>query len=137
MEDAVQRYRAVRGEGDVPALLEVLAPDVEVVSPLSGRIVFRGKDDVRVVLDAVYSSLGQLTWHESVGDGRTRVVLGEARVGGLRMTDAAVLELADDGRIRRITPHLRPWLAVTVFALKMAVKVGPRPGLILRALKRP
>ena len=52
------------------------------------------------------------------------------------MTDAAVLELAPDGRIRRISPHLRPWLAVTLFALKMAVKVGRRPGVVLRALKR-
>ena len=136
MEDAVDRYRAARGEADVAALMEALTPDVEVVSPLSGRLVFRGQDDVRVVLGAVYGTIAQLTWHESLGDGTTRVVLGEARIGPLRMTDAAVLELAPDGRIRRISPHLRPWLAVTLFALKMAVKVGRRPGVVLRALKR-
>ena len=61
MEDAVDRYRAARGEADVAALMEALTPDVEVVSPLSGRLVFRGRDDVRVVLGAVYSTIAQLT----------------------------------------------------------------------------
>lgn len=137
MEDAVNRYRAARGEADVSRLMEALTPDVEVVSPISGRMVFRGQDDARVVLGAVYSSIAQLTWHATVGEGTTRVVLGEARVGPLRMTDAAILELAPDGRIRRISPHLRPWLALTLFALKMAVKVGRHPAVVLRALKRP
>jgi hypothetical protein len=137
VQDAVDRYRAVSDESDVPALMEALTPDVEVVSPISGHMVFRGADDARVVLSAVYASISGLTWHEALGDGATRVVLGEARVGPLRLTDAAVLELADDGRIRRISPHLRPWAAITLLALRLALKVGRRPGVVIRALKPP
>jgi hypothetical protein len=47
-----------------------------------------------------------------------------------------VLELSGDGRIRRIRPHLRPWLAVTVFAIRLGPKVARHPGVILRALRR-
>jgi len=49
-----------------------------------------------------------------------RVVIGEAAVGPFKLGDAMALELAEDGRIRRIRPHLRPWPALTLLALKLA-----------------
>jgi hypothetical protein len=51
------------------------------------------------------------------------------------MTDAMVFELAPDGRIRKISPHLRPWLALTVFAAVLGPKVARRPGSVRRALR--
>jgi hypothetical protein len=134
MEDAVSRYRAASEAGDLDALMETLASDVEVVSPISGRMVFRGHDDVRILLGAVYGSLTGLRWTQTVGDGDRRVVLGEMHVGPLRMTDAMVFELAADGQIRRISPHLRPWLALTLFAALVGPKVARHPGVVRRAL---
>jgi len=58
-----------------------------------------------------------------------RVVIGEAAVGPFKLGDAMALELAEDGRIRRIRPHLRPWPALTLLALKLAASLGrPRGG---------
>src|SRR5690242_1200048 len=102
--------------------MEATTADVEVVSPISGRMVFRGEKDVELLLRAVYGSLRGLKWKESFGDGSHRVVYGEARLLGVRMTDAMVFELAEDGRIRRISPHLRPWLALTLFAIVLGPK---------------
>jgi hypothetical protein len=93
VDDAVARYRAASEANDIDATMAVLAPDAELVSPISGRLVFRGRDDLRVLLTA-------------------------------------------DGRIRRITPHLRPWAALTLLALRLAVKVARHPGLVRRALRR-
>jgi hypothetical protein len=135
VEDAVSRYRAASEANDIDALMQTLAPDVEVVSPISGRMVFSGQDDVRLLLAAVYGSLRGLRWSETVGDGERRVVLGEARVGPVGLTDAMVFELAPDGRIRRISPHLRPWLALTLFAAVLGPRVGRRPGVMWRALR--
>ncbi len=98
-------------------------------------MVFRGSADVRFLLAAVYGSLRDLRWTESLGAGERRVILGEARLLGVQLTDAMVLELAPDGRIRRIGPHLRPWLALTLFALVLGPKVGLRPGVVWRALR--
>jgi hypothetical protein len=135
MDDAVQRYVEASERNDIVAMMEALAPDVELVSPISGRMVFRGADDVRHLLTAVYGSLKGLRWTRTLGDGKHRVAIGEARLLGVRLTDAMVFELAPDGRIRRIGPHLRPWLALTLFALVLAPQVGRRPGMVLRTLR--
>ena len=137
MDDAISRYRVATEAGDVGGFMATLAPDVEVVSPISGRMVFRGEADVRVLLSAVYGSLGDLRWTKELGDGDSRVLVGEARIAGIRMTDAMVFELAADGRIRRISPHLRPWLALTLFALVLGPKVARHPAIVRRALAGP
>jgi hypothetical protein len=135
MDDALGRYREASEANDIDALIETIAPDAELVSPLSGRMVFRGRDDLRVLLGAVYATTSELQWSEEVGEGAARVLIGEFKIGPLRASDAMAFELADDGRIRRIRPHLRPWLATTLFALLL----GPRaryPGVIRRALRQ-
>jgi hypothetical protein len=116
-------------------LMEATTADVEVISPISGRMVFKGQEDVEFLLSAVYGALSDLTWNQEIGDGDHRVLYGEARLLGVRMTDAMVFELAPDGQIRRISPHLRPWLALTLFAMVLGPKVGIRPLVVLRALR--
>ena len=135
MDDALARYIDASERNDIEAMMGTLAPDVELVSPISGRMVFRGEADVRHLLTAVYGSLEDLRWTQTLGDGRDRVAIGEARLLGVHMTDAMVFELASDGRIRRIGPHLRPWLALTLFALVLGPQVARRPGMIWRALR--
>jgi len=135
MNEHLSRYQSASEAGDIDGIMTTLSPDVEVVSPISGRMVFRGQDDVRHLFAAVYGTLRDLRWTQTVGEGSSSVAVGEARVGPVRMTDAMLLELAPDGRIRRVSPHLRPWLALTLFALVLGPKVARRPGVVLRALR--
>lgn len=74
-------------------------------------------------------------WLDSVGEGDPRVAIGEARIGPLTLHDAMVLELAADGRIQRIKPHLRPWAAITLLALMLGPKIARHPGVVRRALQ--
>jgi hypothetical protein len=135
MDDAVARYIEASERNDIEALMSACDPEVELVSPISGHMVFRGEDDVRVLLTAVYNNLKGLRWTRSLGEGKDRVTVGEARLLGVRLTDAMVFELAPDGRIRRIAPHLRPWLALTLFAVVLGPHVARRPGMVWRALR--
>jgi hypothetical protein len=135
MDDAVATYIEASERNDIEAMMEVLAPDVELVSPISGRMVFSGEGDVRHLLTAVYGSLEGLRWMQTLGDGNHRVAIGEARILGVRLTDAMLFDLAPDGRIRRIGPHLRPWLALTLFAVVLGPQVARHPGMIWRALR--
>ncbi len=133
--DFVARYQSASEAGDIAGLMETMVPDVELVSPISGRMTFKGEKDVELLLRAVYGSLKGLRWKQAYGEGEHRVIYGEARLLGVRLTDAMVFELAEDGRIRRISPHLRPWLALTLFAVVLGPKVGIRPGVVSRALR--
>lgn len=134
MDDAIARYRSASEAGDIDGIMSTLTPDVELVSPISGRMVFRGDDDVELLLRGVYGSLKGLRWTDALGEGERRVIVGEARLLGVRLTDAMVFDLAADGRIRRISPHLRPWLALTLFAVVLGPKIGLHPGVVRRAL---
>jgi hypothetical protein len=135
MDDAIDVYRRASESGDIESLAATLAPGVELVSPLSGRMVFRGIDDVTVLATKVYGLIRGLRWTDEFGDAHRRVLIGEGHVGPLRLTDAMAFDLAPDGRIVRIRPHLRPWLATTYFALALAPKMAPHAGVLLRALR--
>ena len=133
--DAVARFRAASEQNDIDMLMATLAEDAELISPLSGHMVFRGRDDLRVLLGAVYGTVTKLRWHRELAGAEVRVVIGECRIGPLRLGDAMILELDTDGRIRRISPHLRPWLALTLFALMLGPKLARHPGVLVRALR--
>ena len=133
----VDRYLAAAQSNDIDALVETLADDPELVSPLSGRMVFRGREDLRVLLGVVYGSLREASWQPPVRDGNRCVVLGESRVGLAHRYDVTVFELADDGRIRRIRPFVRPWLGLTIDALVVGPKMALHLGVIWRSLRKP
>ena len=135
--DAIAEYRVASKANDVERLVDTLAPDAELVSPLLARGVIRGKKDLRVLFAAVYGTLSELRWTEEITDGDWGFMIAEARAGPFKIDDAMVFELDTDGRIRRIRPHLRPWLASTWFAFAIGVKVARHPGVIWRAMRRP
>jgi SnoaL-like domain len=134
-DDTVATFLEATKANDIDRLMSTLAPDAELASPLSGRMVFRGRDDLRVLLGAVYGGLSGLTWREVIGEGATRVAVSDARIAGVTITDAMVLEIDDAGLIVRIRPHLRPWLAITLFALLLGPKIARHPGVLRRALR--
>ncbi|MEM6110273.1 nuclear transport factor 2 family protein [Mycobacterium sp. 050272] len=134
--DSVAAFCSAAQANDIDGMACALAPDAELISPLSGRMVFRGHDDLRVLLGAAFGSLRDLRWREFAGKDQLHVAVSEARVAGLGINDAMVIELDDDGRIRRIRPHLRPWAPLTVFALQLGLKLARHPGLIRRALQQ-
>ena len=135
-KDAVAVFCEAARTKDIGRMVSVLATDAELVSPLSGRMVFRGRDDLRVLLGAVYGRLSDLVWLEVIGEGPIRVAVSDARIAGVTISDAMVLELDDAGMIARIRPHLRPWLAITLFALLLGPKIARHPGVLRRALRR-
>ena len=134
--DAVATFLDATKARDIDRMVSVLAPDAELRSPLFGTMVFRGRDDLRVLLGAVYGGLSGLVWREVIGEGATRVAVSDARIAGLTITDAMVIELDAAGLIVRIRPHLKPWLAITLFALLLGPKIARHPGVLRRALRR-
>src|SRR3954463_4706854 len=80
MSEAVARFRAASEVGDVEGMMAALAPAPQLVSPISGRLIFHGEGDLRVLLTAIYGTMRDVRWGPELGDGEMRVVLGEAKV---------------------------------------------------------
>lgn len=129
------RYCAASESNDMETLISLLAPDVELPSPLFSAMTFKGREDVGFLLATVYGLLRGVRWEEPIGEGSSRVAVTHARVGGVRIGDAMLFELDQDGLIRRIRPHLRPWLAISIFAVLVGPRVFRRPGAVMRALR--
>lgn len=135
MSDTIAEFRRATESADIDALTGVLTPDAELISPLSGRLVFRGREDLRVLLSAAYGSLTGLRWTEEIGDGARRVLLATATIGPFRLTEALVLGLDEQGRVRTLQPHLRPWPALTYLAVRLAPHLFRNPGIVRRAAR--
>lgn len=134
--DVVSQFLAAAAAGDTDALIATLADDAEMVTPLSSRVVVRGREDLRTFFAAFLPVLSRdLHWRIRVGNGDTTVAVAEARLGGVRVEDAMLIEQNADGRIRRIAPHVRPWLGLTVSAFVLGPKLMRHPGLIRRAIR--
>lgn len=133
----VARFCAAVAAGDVDAVIETMAEDAEMVTPLSSRAVIRGRDDLRVVFASLLPTLSRdLHWRLRVGNADATVAVAEARLGGVRVQDAMLIEQDRDGRIRRVTPHVRPWLGLTVSGFVLGLKLVRHVGVMRRAMRR-
>jgi hypothetical protein len=135
VENAVARFCEATEAQDMAALAVSLAPDVELPSPIFKSMTFKGRDDVVALLGAVYATLSKPRWEPAVGEERIWFAISEARIGGVSISDAMRFELDEDGLIRRIQPHLRPLLAILIFAVLVPPRLASRPGIVLRALR--
>lgn len=131
----VENYCRAATTNDVDGLMSTLAPGAELVSPLAGGTVFREPEDLRILFNAIYSSLTEMVWEEHYQDGNVHTVCGRARVLGRPLYDAMIIETDEEGRVRRIRPHLRPWSALTAFALAMGPHLARHPGTLRRAMR--
>jgi hypothetical protein len=134
--NVIAEFRAASEVNDLDRFIDTLAPDAELVSPLLAHGVIRGRKDLRLLFGAVYGSLSELRRTEEILDGDRVFMIAEARVGPFRIDDAVLIELDPDGRIQRLRPHLRPWLASTWFALVVGIKLARHPGVVWRAVRR-
>lgn len=135
MVDAVTRFLAATEANDMTALAATLAPDATLPSPVIGRAVFKGREDVVGVLTLVYGMIREVHWEPPFGDSSRQVAIASARVGAFYIGDAMVFELDADGLIRSVRPHLRPLLATIVFFLMIGPRVARQPDLLLRAMR--
>lgn len=106
--ETTERYRRALETRDVELALSAFAPDAVVRSPLTDRVRFTGHAELRPLLEVAYAHLRDVRFHTDTGDGKTRVVVYTARIGGEDVEEAAVLKLDEDGLIAEVTLFVRP-----------------------------
>ena len=131
------RMRHAAEAGDVQGVLETLAPDVVLHSPITDRVVFRGPAEVGDVLRAVFSTLEDVHYFADVGDQRTRALFYRARVRGRQPVEEAMrIELNADAEIETFTIFYRPLPGLATFAAAVAPRVARKHGRLRSLLAR-
>lgn len=123
---------------DIDLAMSTLADGVVLHSPLTDRITFDGKEDVRSLFEAAYETFEGLEYHTVIGG---RVLVGTATVNGQPFEETLVMHVDEDGRFDEITLFIRPLpgLTAVLAALgpSLARRNGRRTGGLLRFLTAP
>jgi hypothetical protein len=126
----VQAWRAAGERGDAEAAVACLAPDVTLISPLTARFRFHGRDQLRDVLIAAFEVITEIRYHTEVGEGGTRALFYYGRCGGVDLEEAQLLRFDPTGAISEITLFGRPLPALT----EVTKRLGP---ILLRRQGKP
>jgi ketosteroid isomerase-like protein len=139
--ETTRRFREAAQAGDVEALLATLAEDVVLRSPITDRVTFHGRQEIRELMRSVFATVENIRYFADVGDARTRALFDRATVGGQALEQAIRVELDERHQIAQITIFFRPLpgLAGLTAALgpRVARKHGPARALIARVLLAP
>jgi hypothetical protein len=131
VDETVAMWRRASETQDVGLVRQCLAPDVVMISPLTGAFRFRGPDELCEVLEAAWDGvIVNLRWHTEVGDGDTRALFFHAEAGGQQVEEAQLLRFDENGLLRELTLFGRPLPGLTAVMTGIA---GP----LLRRQKRP
>lgn len=131
-QDSVSQWCAAGEQGDAGRAARCLAPDVELISPLTEQFRFVGREQVRELLNAAFTAIDNIKFHTRVGDGETQAVFYRAQVGQQVLEEAQLLRLDSTGLIREITLFLRPLPALTGLMSTLGPALArqqDRPGL--------
>ncbi|HEV3053303.1 MAG TPA: nuclear transport factor 2 family protein [Solirubrobacteraceae bacterium] len=120
------RYRKTAEAGDIDGLLATLSPDVVFHSPITERAVFRGHDEMRELLEAVFDTFTEIRYFLDIGDDRTRSLAFRGLVGRQPVEESVRIELDDQGRITDLTAYFRPLPALTKIAATLVPKIIAR-----------
>ena len=125
---AIDTWKTAGGTGDLESAVAALAPDAELVSPLTAQFSFRGRDEISQLLDAVFEVVSDYRYERDLRGDREAFLTVRAQVRGVEIHEVQHLELDQDGAISRITVSVRPLPALTALTRALGPALSRRQG---------
>lgn len=122
------RFRHAVEAYDVEAVIDTLAPDVVLHSPITDMVAFRGQAAVRELLCSVFATIADIRYFADVGDDRTRALFYRANVNGYPLEEATRIELNDQQQISQVTLYFRPLPGLATLTAALAPRVAAKHG---------
>ena len=136
-----RRFREAAEARDIESLLATLAEDVVLRSPITDRVTFRGRAQLRELLRSVFATIEDIRYFADVGDARTRALFDRARVGGQALEQAVRVQLNDRQQIEELTIFFRPLPGLAGLTAGLGPRVARKRGrgraVVARALLAP
>src|SRR5689334_5413296 len=109
----ITAWRTAGENGDATAAAACLAPEVEMISPLTAQFRFHGPAQVTDVLASAFEVIHDIRYHTEVGADDTWALFYHGRARREPVEEAQLLRLNGQGLIREITFFGRPLPALT------------------------
>ena len=111
---------------DHRAVMESFAENAVLRSPFTDNLAFEGRDQIDKLVTVILPVLEDLTYTDELHADRAAVLIGQARVDGLRIQFCDYLKLRGDGLIEEMTVFFRPLPATTAAMRRIGGGLGQR-----------
>jgi SnoaL-like domain len=118
--------RAAMEARDLGAVVDAFAPDAIVRSPLTGRLTFQGREQIRPVMEVILEVFDDLRYTDELHGGDSAVLVASARVAGTDIEMVDHVRLDESGKIRELTVFFRPMPAIAVAMRLIGTGLGRR-----------
>jgi hypothetical protein len=109
---------------DRRAVVEAFAEDGVLRSPFTDNMAFEGREQLGTIVAVILDVLEDLTYTDELRGDRVAVLIGHARVDGLRVQFSDYLKLRGDGLIEEMTVFFRPLPASTAAMRRIGQGLG-------------
>jgi hypothetical protein len=109
---------------DHGAVMESFADNAVLRSPFTDNLAFEGRDEIDKLVAVILEVLEDLTYIDELHADGAAVLVGQARVDGLRIQFCDYLKLRDDGLIEEMTVFFRPLPATTAAMRRIGGGLG-------------
>jgi hypothetical protein len=116
--------RAAMEARDRVAVVDAFAEDAVLRSPFTDNLTFTGRKELDGLVAVILEVLEDLTYTDELHAANTAVLVGHARVDGVRLEFSDHLKLRDDGLIDEMTVFFRPLPATTAALRRFGEGLG-------------
>jgi hypothetical protein len=121
-------FRAAMVASDLTAATAAFAPDAVVRSPLTDRLTFKGREQIRGLLEVILEVFDDLRYTDELRADDRAVLVAEARVAGSEIELVDHIKLDESGKIRELTVFFRPLPATAAAMGAIGAGLGKRTG---------
>jgi len=111
---------------DHRAVMACFAENAVIRSPFTDNLAFQGRPQLDGLVAVILDVLKDLTYIDELHADRAAVLVGHARVDGLRIQFCDYLKLRDDGLVEELTVFFRPLPATTAALRRFGDGLGRR-----------
>jgi hypothetical protein len=124
---AATRFREAMQAGNHAALIETLAPDVILRSPIVD-VPFDGLDEARALYSVILEIFSEFEYLAEGSDEDSYLFAWRAKVGGETLEGVDLMRFDGDGQICEITAFMRPLTGLAAFSNAAGPKLARRLG---------
>lgn len=127
-DESIDRWIHAGETLDVAEAVSVLGDDVRLISPITDRFAFIGRERVATLLTVAFEAVESIRYTDRIVGTDTAALFYEGRVDGVEIGEAQRLRFDDTGRITEITLFVRPLPGLTRLMRRLGPELARRTG---------